>query len=353
MVFSWICSLLRLYARFFILHAPGLDDFFIILTMLSTATGSIILCILPNLGLGKSMYTMTPPEIEQFLRVLYICDATYPLSATLIKLALLFQYLRIFETGSRYRVFCKCMIVITVVWGTAFIMLRWFPCYPVAAYWDFSFKDARCWGFGSRDPLAYMRIYLGQATSTAVLDFIVFAIPIRLCFKPDIQGKTRLCLLGLFTLGVLAISCIVLRAAFVIKHFTPADTFRFDPTWYSPTIGGLACLEVHLAAVCAALPVFWPLLTTTWGRVFVTTEVSVTREFGRFRPKTNTDLELHSTSSHRNLTLDQSHELQHPEGWEPFVGDEMTGLGESETVVEAPAVAKRPGKVREILGLRI
>lgn len=128
---------------------------------------------------------------------------------------------------------------------------------------------------------------------------------------------------------------------FVIKEFTP-DTFRFDPSWYNPTTAGLACLEVHLGAVCAALPVFWPVITTTWGRIFVTTEVSVTREFGRLRSKKNTGTELHSMSSRRNLNLDQLQEPGDPGGWEPFVGDETTGMGETETVVEAPAAAKRP-----------
>ena len=95
------------------------------------------------------------------------------------------------------------MIGVTVMWGIAFSMLRWFPCYPVAAYWDFSIKHGRCWGFGSRDPIAFTRVFVSQATSIAVLDFIVFAIPIRLCFKPDTQRKTKLCLLGLFTFGLL------------------------------------------------------------------------------------------------------------------------------------------------------
>lgn len=139
------------------------------------------------------------------LQVLYIGNATYPLSSTLIKLALLFQYLRVFETGS-YRFFCKCMIAISIAWGAAFMILRWFPCYPVAAYWDSSIKDARCWGFGSRDPLAFMHVYIGQATSTAILDFIVFAIPIRLCFKPETPRITRVCLLGLFAVGVLYVA---------------------------------------------------------------------------------------------------------------------------------------------------
>ncbi len=117
------------------------------------------------------------------------------------------------------------------------------------------------------------------------------------------------------------------------------STFRFDPSWFSATPGGLACLEVHMAAVCAALPVFWPVLSTRW-EVFVTTEVSITHEFGRIHPKTNRDVALHQTPSRRGLTRD-SDEAQSLERWEPFVGDHTTRLGENETVVEGPAAAKR------------
>lgn len=125
----------------------------------------------------------------------------YPAAVTFIKLALLFQYLRVFEVGSRTRVFCKFMIALTTVWGLAFIALRWVPCYPVAAYWDLSIQGARCWGYNARDPHSFMRLFVGQATSTAFLDLIVFAIPIQLCFRPDTPRNTKLCLLGLLVLG--------------------------------------------------------------------------------------------------------------------------------------------------------
>lgn len=264
------------------------------------------------------------------------------------------------------------MIIISVVWGSAFVVLRLFPCYPVAAYWHVSLDGARCWGFGSRDPLNYTRVFVTKATTAATLDFIIFAIPLPLCFEPGTERKTRFSLLGLFVLGLSyvrmstrstpvtrrvnlhkyrtdrfrrAILCVILRMVFVIKHFT-ANTFRFDPSWYSPTTSGLACLEVHLAAVCAALPVFWPVVTKTLDRIFVTTEVSITREFGRLHPKGNREVELHSTSSNRNLTLDTFHESRDPEGWEPFVGDETSGIGQSETVVESPVGAKSLGMIR-------
>ncbi len=142
--------------------------------------------------------------------------------------------------------------------------------------------------------------------------------------------------------------CAVLRLVFVIQS-SQDGTLRFDPTWFAATTGGLATLEVHLAAICAALPVFWPVLATTWGQIFVTTEVLVTREFGRIQPKSNLnrELELQSTSSRRRMTLEESHDSQRRESWHPFVGDETTGFGESETVVEAPAAAKQ--RVRQNL----
>ena len=145
-----------------------------------------------------------------------------------------------------------------------------------------------------------------------------------------------------------AILCAVLRMVFIIQK-SRDGSLRFDPTWFAATTGGLATLEVHLAAICAALPVFWPVLATKWGQIKVTTEVSVTRESGRIQPKSslNRELELQSTSSRRSPTLEQSHSLQRAESWHPFVGDEATGLGENETVVVAPAAAKR--RVRHYL----
>jgi hypothetical protein len=97
------------------------------------------------------------------------------------------------------------MIAISAAWGVTFMILRWVPCSPVDTYWDFSVEDvsSRCWAFGSRDSLPFIRVFVAQAVSTAVLDFIVFVIPIQVWFKPETQRKTRYALLGLFVLGFL------------------------------------------------------------------------------------------------------------------------------------------------------
>ena len=116
--------------------------------------------------------------------------------------------------------------------------------------------------------------------------------------------------------------CSIWRMVNVIQIESGGEGY-FDPTWYAPTAAGLANLEAHLAVACAALPVFWPSLEKTLNRIFVTYEVSVTTDYGQFPTRSN-DIELQSTSSDKNLRLDPA---QMPEGWEPFVGDETTGLG--------------------------
>ena len=94
------------------------------------------------------------------------------------------------------------MLVLNALVGLAFGVCSWFPCYPVAAFWDISIKNGRCWGFASRERFEFMRITVTQVIVSATFDLIVFLIPARLYFRPETPRATRLSLLGLFVLGL-------------------------------------------------------------------------------------------------------------------------------------------------------
>lgn len=67
------------------------------------------------------------------------------------------------------------------------------------------------------------------------------------------------------------------RLATIIEHqagYWPVH----DPTWYGPITIILAVLEVDCAAICASIPIFWPVLAAQWGSVFITQEIKITRE---------------------------------------------------------------------------
>lgn len=112
-----------------------------------------------------------------------------------------------------------------------------------------------------------------------------------------------------------------------------------------------------MASICGALPVFWPVIRERWSRIFVTYEVTVTRESGIFVPRrprravresppplprsTSSSLELTPGGGGEPGLLPKSDgsgatEEQQLE-WDPYVGDSKTGLGESDTIVQSPA----------------
>lgn len=67
------------------------------------------------------------------------------------------------------------------------------------------------------------------------------------------------------------------RLATIIEH--QAATWPVhDPTWYGPISIMLAVLEVDFAAICASIPIFWPVLEERWGSIFITQEIKITHE---------------------------------------------------------------------------
>ena len=143
------------------------------------------------------------PDLRFLWQVFYIGSVTYPLSLGLIKLALLFQYLRILDLGSRRRTACKYLIGITSAWSLVFCAAAWVPCLPVSTMWTFSgVANRRCWGFASSDMAAVVGFSISMSVSTTLLDLVILALPVKLFFQPNTQKKTRIALLCLLTLGL-------------------------------------------------------------------------------------------------------------------------------------------------------
>lgn len=80
----------------------------------------------------------------------------------------------------------------------------------------------------------------------------------------------------------------------------------FDPTWYGTTPIVLSCMEVDIAAICASLPVFWPVIQKSIGSVIIVThEVKITREQRLTGDGSNQGVELRRQRSEEVLLEDE------------------------------------------------
>ncbi|KAI0018037.1 hypothetical protein F4780DRAFT_752978 [Xylariomycetidae sp. FL0641] len=273
---SSACIIFRLYVRLFVVRMPGWDDLFVFLYLLTGIAGSVCLCLAPQYGLGRHFLALSLEEVAQYLKVFYVSIATHMTSTLLIKLSLLFQYLRMFRKNGPARTICILLLVLTAAWGIAFAFLAWLPCLPLANYWNAQDWGGKCYGFGSLDADTFFATFATQTSTNMVLDIFVWSVPLPLYWRRDTSPRTRLGLLGLFFMGAIGTALGVWRFVTIFEH-RAATSPTFDPSWYSPISLMLGMLEVSVAGICGSVPVFWPILSARVNEIFVTREITVVR----------------------------------------------------------------------------
>lgn len=131
------------------------------------------------------------------------------MALTLIKLSLLTQYLRMLDERPdiphlKLRNAIRLLIAVVALWGLAWSIVAWVPCWPIQADWDFTDSSATRWGYGTRNAAVFVGTFYAHAASNMVLDVAVLLVP---CLSRGIwdavasNRKSRAGLLALFALG--------------------------------------------------------------------------------------------------------------------------------------------------------
>ncbi|KAK4185150.1 hypothetical protein QBC35DRAFT_29812 [Podospora australis] len=292
MTIAWLCVGFRMYTRYNIVKSPGLDDLFVIFSLVTMSANLIVICLSTKSGLGEHIFSLgllsDPPDVSvvtEFFKKSYVFNGTYCMATAFIKISLLLQYMRLYRRGTWLFTICQYTLGFTALWGLAYSIIAWFPCSNISDYWyiatDGSTNDVKCWGYGSQKIVDFKATYESHAAINVALDLLVMALPIPLYFDSDAHKKTKWGLVGIIVMGTVVNIFSLWRLAVTIQN--QVTTYpTFDPTWYSPTPMVMAGLEIASACICASVPVFWgPMLSSAsqlLGSIFVTHEVKVTSE---------------------------------------------------------------------------
>lgn len=188
------------------------------------------------------------------------------------------------------------LIVFTTLWGFAYSFIAWVPCVPVNTFWDMTSNGSNCYGYGSHDLTVFVGTYESHTAMNMVLDAIILTVPLSLLFKDTSTSIARLRLVGLLSMGCVVLALAAWRLQTMVENQVATYPTR-DPTWYGPTSILLAALETNAASICASVPIFWPVFTSSWGGIFVTQEVKITHET-RYLDEEDRDSLTHSGSMH-------------------------------------------------------
>jgi hypothetical protein len=129
----------------------------------------------------------------------YIENSVYVTETALIKVSLLFQYLRIFKSGAMHWI-CLSLLAIISVWGLGYSLMAWVPCFPVSGYWNRT-STTKCYGFGFENQTQFIALFESHTALNMLFDILVFITPLVLFTQPHLGLKNVLAMAGVFVFG--------------------------------------------------------------------------------------------------------------------------------------------------------
>ncbi|KAL8372216.1 hypothetical protein RB595_001826 [Gaeumannomyces hyphopodioides] len=267
---SALAVLFRLYTRLVIIKKCGWDDVLLGVYMIFGMTLSILVFELTGRGWGMHMVEMTVTTVIEFRHVFYYAYGVYVVATSIIKLSLLFQYLRIPIPGKLYSWPIITTIAVVSIWGIGFSILAWYPCAQISSFWSANgiWGLDHCWFFASPYAEEVHEAYLSHSVTNMVLDLAVLALAAPLFWRKDTSAEAKRGLLALVAMGTFVTGLAILRVQSIVQHKTGTWP-TLDPFFYTTNAIVLSVLEISCASVVASVPVFWPVLLRHISRIIV------------------------------------------------------------------------------------
>jgi hypothetical protein len=147
-------------------------------------------------GLGRDIWTIPFPSVIVFTRWFYIMEVLYFLIVALLKLSLLFFFLRIFPARNIRRIIWGT-IAFDVAFGISFTVAAIVQCRPISYYWT-RFDDPRNGKCIDINGLGW-----ANAAISIALDLWMLVLPLSQVFSLKLAWRKKLSVALMFCVGTL------------------------------------------------------------------------------------------------------------------------------------------------------
>ncbi|KAI8628367.1 hypothetical protein F5Y19DRAFT_486046 [Xylariaceae sp. FL1651] len=240
LTFSTFAVVVRLYTRIIISRMKlGTDDYLAIFGYLSTVAFSVLLFKAYALGIGRHLWDVPPPWFVPALKWQTISSWVYITAGTLVKLSILFLYLRVFSLEQKTRILVISAIVVLTLTNFGFLLGDVFFCIPVAKAWNAALP-------GHCTSPAALAWFTG--VWSVVVDIFILAVPIPLVWNLNIGSGRRIRLASVFGLGIFAVVASIVRLG--MTSFLQSSA---DATYNISKVALWAVIEINVGLMCSCL----------------------------------------------------------------------------------------------------
>ncbi|KAH7148439.1 hypothetical protein EDB81DRAFT_463435 [Dactylonectria macrodidyma] len=244
------CVGLRLYVRLGMVKAAGRDDWTMVASGICAFVGWLIFVLQSFHGLGRHRATIEELDYIEFQKVGFwqsIISATCAMA--LLKISIALNLLRLSQS-KWYFWSLWTSIVFVVAYSFMGMMTFFLHCQPMAAHWDTRILDGKCYPIG-----LFVKFSLINTSFNIFTDVLFATFPVPIIWTLQMKLRTRLYLIGILSLGYLAVVMGILKAVFQIAFSTDLDkTFN---QW----IQFWGFLQLNLGMIAACAPSLKPLVS--------------------------------------------------------------------------------------------
>ncbi|KAL6703682.1 hypothetical protein ACN47E_009456 [Coniothyrium glycines] len=242
---STIAVVLRLYTRFFLIKCPGLEDYMILIAMLSCIGLTVCIALQALWGMGQHVYEIDPRNTVRSLQAFYASLILYNMALSLTKTSILLQYLRVFTT-KWFKITCWSVMGFVVGFTFWTVLGSVFFCIPVRAFWTKE-PGAKC--------ISQFASFFTNAGVNILQDILIIALPMPVIRGLNLSRRQRGALIGIFAVGgfVCIVSIMRLQSLVAISNST-------DPTYDNAPAATWSSVECNVGIICSCLPLMRPLV---------------------------------------------------------------------------------------------
>ncbi|CAK7230180.1 hypothetical protein SCUCBS95973_007485 [Sporothrix curviconia] len=241
---------LRIYVRTLVTHSFGADDVLIILAILCQFGGWVAILVQAQNGLGRHTETLSTETLKIFNHASFAGNVVGIVLATLfMKLSIATNLLRLCN-NRWYTIALWFIIGLTIAYELVAFLFFFVNCKPVSGNWDTS-VGATC-----ADLHTIVVFGLVNTSCNIFTDVALAAIPIPIIWGLNMKKTTRLYLIGVLSLGYLAVAMDIVKTVYQETYTVAVDEV------YLITFGTLYGL---LGIIAASVPMLKPLVSRVLG----------------------------------------------------------------------------------------
>ncbi|KAK6537239.1 hypothetical protein TWF694_011436 [Orbilia ellipsospora] len=271
-----VMVLMRIYTRVFIIRKFGLDDWLIVLALISVAGFTALqFCFLIYGGVGYHIWDVSNEQLSLCFKFIYFHLIGYTWSITLIKMSILFLYERIIPKTHSMRKVLIAFMVFQIVYFFVVELTFIFQCDPISGALDLQVRL-----YNSPKCISLKAMLYTFGIIHIFVDLSLLILPIRVIWELQMPVKRKISTLSLFVIGGIGCICAVMRVVTIAELLN-----GFDFTWtiYEPGMWGL--LELTIGIICACIPPSKLLFE----QIFAALTGSKTRPFGSSKDSSDSD----------------------------------------------------------------